>query len=79
MAPRKASDSAGTEPRRSGRLASNPAPPPAEVKPKPAKATKKRSAEAVDGNKEGESSAAKKVGISPFFSATCPWVVLKNL
>ncbi|KAF9477212.1 AhpC-TSA-domain-containing protein [Pholiota conissans] len=62
MAPRKASDSASAEPpRRSGRLAANPAPPPAEEKPKAAKATKKRSAEAVDGNKEGESSAAKKV------------------
>ncbi|KAF8962083.1 thioredoxin-like protein [Flammula alnicola] len=62
MAPRKVSDSASAEPRRSSRIASQPAPPAPEVKPKPAKATKKRAAEeVVDEAKEGESSAAKKV------------------
>ncbi|KDR79327.1 hypothetical protein GALMADRAFT_1233899 [Galerina marginata CBS 339.88] len=62
MAPRKVSDSStAAEPRRSGRIASIPAPPAPEAKPKPARATKKRSAEAVDEAKEGEASAAKKV------------------
>ncbi|KJA22575.1 hypothetical protein HYPSUDRAFT_40968 [Hypholoma sublateritium FD-334 SS-4] len=57
MPPRKVSDTAGAEPRRSGRLASQPAPPPAEAKPK---APKKRSAEALDETKDAESSAPKK-------------------
>ncbi|PPQ80134.1 hypothetical protein CVT25_001433 [Psilocybe cyanescens] len=63
MAPRKASDAPTAEPRRSGRIASQPAVPVPEKsapKPKAPKATKKRSAEALDEAKDGEATAAKK-------------------
>jgi len=60
MPPRKVSESSTAEPRRSGRIAAQPAPSAPEPKPKAAKATKKRSAEAVGEAKEEEGSAAKK-------------------
>ncbi|KAF4621621.1 hypothetical protein D9613_012581 [Agrocybe pediades] len=68
MAPRSkpASDAPAPEPRRSGRIASLPTPAVVEAKPaKPAKTTKKRSAEAVAADssepaQEGGESAAKK-------------------
>ena len=65
MPPRKASEGTPAEPRRSGRIAAQPAPAAPEVKPKTAKATKKRSAEAVNETKDGEGSATKKVCHGP--------------
>ena len=66
MPARKVTDTAGAEPRRSGRLASQPVPPPAEAKPKAPRAPKKRSAEALGETKDAESSASKKVGVLLF-------------
>ncbi|KAF8885398.1 thioredoxin-like protein [Gymnopilus junonius] len=59
MPPRKVSESTA-EPRRSGRIAAQPAPAAPEPKLKAAKAAKKRSSEAVNEPKEGEGSASKK-------------------
>ncbi|KAF9555392.1 AhpC-TSA-domain-containing protein [Agrocybe pediades] len=80
MAPRSkpASDAPAPEPRRSGRIASLPTP--AVVESKPAKTTKKRSAEAVaadssEPTQEGGESAAKKDSVpapAPAESAPAP-------
>ena len=59
MPPKASVESAG-EPRRSGRIASQPAAPVVEAKPKAPRATKKRSAEAVEGA-DAKATTAKKV------------------
>ena len=67
MAPKKVSESAtSAEPRRSGRIATQPAPAVPEPKPKAPKATKKRTAEDT-AEASGEGSLAKKVRRCAFY------------
>ena len=71
MPARKVTDTAGAEPRRSGRLAPQPVPHPAEAKSKAPRAPKKRSAEALGETKDAASSAPKEVGVLLFLLGTC--------
>ncbi|KAH9476121.1 Peroxiredoxin bcp1 [Psilocybe cubensis] len=70
MAPRKVSDAPATEPRRSGRIASQPVVAAPEKPAKKPKATKKRSAEALDEPKD--ESATKKAKADPDNAAAAP-------